>query len=439
MAYYSAGDLGLNFFWQSVGFLLLFFYTDVIGLPNFVAGVVYAVGGFIDAISDPAMGVLADRTRTKKGRYRPYLLYGAAPLGLAFIMLFAVPLVAPASFVIIAAVTSHILFRLCYTAVSIPYSALGARLTFHARERTSLAGVRMLFGAFGGVAVVSLASHLRANFSDETALIMTGLLAGFAGAGLIMLSYFCTKEWRIWDSDAAPTEKYALRRVAGLLAANTPFLVLIISVFMLTVANTIIVKTVIYRFEYILSAPSAGGLAMTLMTATPLVAIPLWVWTYLKLDKRPSFILGCITVIAGLALLYFTGGRFVAWALASYVIIAAGFSSFAVGFWSTLPDTIDYGHWKTGQRIESGLIGFASAIQKTAIALSGIIVGFALDSFGYVAGVTQTPDTLNALHKFSSLIPLVLMTLSAATFSQFPLSAEKHRQLIKTIEKSSEY
>lgn len=435
MAYYGVGDFGLNFYWQGSNFLLLFFYTDILGLPNTLAGIAYAVGGLIDAFSDPTMGLIADRTRTKMGRYRPYLLYGAIPLGTAFALLFAFPLMVPIAFIFPAALISHIIFRLSFTAVSIPYSTLGTRLTFDARERSSIAGIRMFFGAMGGVAVLSLATYLRNQHSDDVAIFATGAIAGLVGSGFIFLSFLRTEELRVWNENVLPTQQYSLKKAAALITTNTPFMILITAMFLLTTANMIIVKTVIYRFEYILNAPKVSGIAMIIMTATPLITIPVWTWAYIKFDKRPAFLLGCGIVIIGLIALSIFGAQSVMLSIGAYFIISAGFSSFAVGFWSILPDTIDYGHYKTKYRVESGLIGFASATQKIAIALSGIAVGVSLDLFGYVSGAMQTQNTIEALHRFTAFIPILLMILTALAFSKYPLSSDKHQQIIKIIGK----
>lgn len=432
MTAYGAGDFGLNFYWQGTGFFLLFFYTDIVGLPNTIAGAVYAIGGLVDAISDPAIGIVADRTQTQKGRYRPYLLYGAIPLGISFIMLFTVPLIIPASYLVAGAILTHILFRICYTTVSIPYSALGARLTFDAHERTRLAGMRMLFGALGGLCIVYLATQLRNNFNDADAIMATSLVAALAGTCLIYICYTYTVEKRFSQSpqQQRPTPQYSVKKISSLLMANKPFLILTAAIFLLTIANMIIIKTVLYRFDYILGATIAGGIAITAMTAVPLFAIPVWVLVYLKLDKQPAFLAGCVTVIAGLILLFIAGERSIAGSVISYGLIAAGFSSFAVGFWSILPDTIDYGHWKSGQRIESGLVGLASALQKIAIALAGLGVGIALDIFNYSAGELQSAFTLHSLHLFSTLAPLIMMIFCAALFLQYPLSSKEHSRIV---------
>jgi len=435
MLNYGVGDMGLNFYWQGAGYFLLYFYTDVVGLPNTTAGIVYAIGGFVDAISDPAMGVIADRTRTRWGRYRPYLLFGAIPLGISFMLLFTAPWALPAQWVIVGAIVTHIVFRLCYTAVSIPYGALGARLTFNATQRTRLAGVRMLFGAIGGVLIVLFATSFRNVMSDKFAFLWASAFAGIVGAGLIYLTFAGTIERRLSDASnqQGVSNSYAVNKIATLLLANKPFIILVASIFLLTIANMIIIKTILYRFEYILKAPAAGGIAIILMTAAPLLAIPCWVWAYMKFDKRPAFLAGCGFTLVSLVALYFSGQHNTFTAITAYVFIAIGFSAFAVGFWSILPDTIDYGHWKSGRRMESGLIGFASATQKIAIALAGLTVGLMLDMFGYQANHEQQQETLNALHNFSVLIPILLIFLSGIVFSLYSITSKNHAAIMDKI------
>jgi len=440
MAKYGAGDLGLNFYWQGVGFFLLYFYTDIVGLPNTTAGIVYAIGGFVDALSDPVMGVIADRTRSRWGRYRPYLIFGVGPLGLSFIFLFTLPSLAPVAWVAGVCIATHILFRLCYTVVSIPYGALGTRLTFDARERTSVAGVRMLSGALGGVVIVMLVSHLRSAMSDQNAFMWISIFAAIIGAALICVAFFGTVERRLSGVDSSlPTlRQYSFVDILKSTARNTPFLIITTALFLLTLANMVVVKTILYRFDHILASPNAGSLTIILMAATPLIAIPIWVKAYHWLDKRAGFLSGCAIVCLGLLSLYTTGNQSILFAMLSYITIAAGFSAFAVGVWSIIPDTIDFGHWKSGYRVESALVGFASAIQKAAIAIAGLCVGVALDAFGYHAGEMQDAATLKALHDFSAWVPIGFMFCAAAVFNFYPITALKHARIMSVISRTTE-
>lgn len=440
MAKYGAGDLGLNFYWQGVGFFLLYFYTDIIGLPNTTAGIVYAIGGFVDALSDPVMGVLADRTRSKWGRYRPYLLFGVGPLGLSFILLFSLPPLLPAAWLVFACIATHIMFRLCYTVVSIPYGALGTRLTFNARERTSVAGVRMLSGALGGVIIVFLVNHLRTAMSDQIAFTWISIFAAIIGAVLIIIAFAGTVERRLHSAeDQLPLSRnYSAKTIFKATVHNTPFLVIVGSLFLLTFANMVVVKTILYRFDHILGVPEAGGLTIILMAALPLLAIPVWVKAYHRLDKRAGFLAGCAVVCLSLLFLFLVGDQAVAPTIIAYGGIAVGFSAFAVGVWSIIPDTIDFGHWQSGSRVESALVGIASAVQKTAIALAGLCVGVALDVFGYHAGQVQSLATLNALHIFSAWVPIGLMLGAAIIFYFYPITSTKHAQIISAITRTQQ-
>src|SRR5882757_4628115 len=138
----GAGDFGFNLYWQTASLYLLFFYTDVLGLPAATAGTIYMAALIVDALLDPLMGLLADRTRTRFGRYRPYLLFGGIPLGLLFAAMFMGPAGGDTASVIFAAAT-HIAFRTFYAVISIPYSSLFARVTRDAQVRTNLNDFRM--------------------------------------------------------------------------------------------------------------------------------------------------------------------------------------------------------------------------------------------------------------------------------------------------------
>src|SRR5882757_4550805 len=151
----GAGDFGFNLYWQTASLYLLFFYTDVLGLPAATAGTIYMAALIVDALLDPLMGLLADRTRSRYGRYRPYLLFGGVPLGLIFMAMFMGPAGGGAGSVAYVAVT-HVAFRTVYAVISIPYASLFARVTRDARIRTDLTAFRMIFATLSAVAVAAL-------------------------------------------------------------------------------------------------------------------------------------------------------------------------------------------------------------------------------------------------------------------------------------------
>ena len=154
---FALGDLAFNFYWQSVTLYLLFYYTDVVGLPIAQAGLLYMLPSIWDGIVDFAVGLSADRLAAGRGGYRRFLVLGALPLGAAFVLLY-LPLPFTGSVLLGAMLGVHLLFRTLYAAVNVPYSALTARITTSSRDRASIAGLRMLFGTVAAV-VVALATQ----------------------------------------------------------------------------------------------------------------------------------------------------------------------------------------------------------------------------------------------------------------------------------------
>ncbi|MBV8063181.1 MAG: MFS transporter, partial [Nevskia sp.] len=152
---FAVGDFGFNLYWQGLGLFLIYFHTDVLGVPAAWAGLAYLVASVWDGLSDPLMGLLADRNRSRWGRYRPFLLFGSAPLALAFVLAFSAPRL-PLPLLVGYAVLSQMLVRTLYNALAIPYSALSAAMTQDSAVRTTLAGLRMQCAFAGGIAVAWL-------------------------------------------------------------------------------------------------------------------------------------------------------------------------------------------------------------------------------------------------------------------------------------------
>ncbi|HEX7850652.1 MAG TPA: MFS transporter, partial [Sphingomonas sp.] len=160
---FTVGDFAFNLYWQSISLYLLFFYTDAVGLSAGAAGLIYMIASIFDATIDPLMGAIADRTRTRWGRYRPYLLFGGPFVGIAFVLLYYKPALAGSS---LAAwmLATHVLFRIAYTLVSIPYTAMSARITPNSGERGSIAGARIIFATLAGLTVAITTQPLAAHF-----------------------------------------------------------------------------------------------------------------------------------------------------------------------------------------------------------------------------------------------------------------------------------
>jgi len=423
---YGVGDFALNMFWQGTGFYLLFFYTDVIGLPNTLAGIVFAIGGLWDAITDPAMGIIAERTNSRWGAYRPYLLLGSIPLAISFILIFIVPGGLQGIPLTVVVLTALIFFKTSYTIVSIPYSTLGARMTEDSDERTRIAGIRMYFGFLGGLSIIMLTSFFRDRFPDQQAFMLIAIICGAVSIGIFTLCFFGTRSAARRPANAPVASSFA--EIIKTLLQNRAFLLILGGIVLVTVATTVINSTVLYVFEYGFDDPESGGLALMIMAGAPLITIPLWSFIALRLGKRTTWTLGSSVALIGLIGLYFSASTVVTAALAAYACISLGISSYAVLFWSMLPDTIEYGEHETMVRNESTIIGVVSSGQKVALALSAYGLGVSLDAIGYMAGAEQSDITIDGLILMVTMVPAAAVCMSAFLIALYPISSALHRK-----------
>lgn len=423
---YGVGDFALNMFWQGTGFYLLFFYTDVIGLPNTLAGIVFAIGGLWDAITDPAMGIIAERTNSRWGAYRPYLLLGSIPLAASFILIFIVPGGLEGIPLTVTVLTALIFFKTSYTIVSIPYSTLGARMTEDSDERTRIAGTRMYFGFLGGLFIIMLSSFFRDRFPDQQAFMLIAIICGAISIGIFTLCFFGTHSAARRPANAPIASSFA--EIIKTLLQNRAFLLILGGIVLVTVATTVINSTVLYVFEYGFNDPDSGGLALMIMAGAPLITIPLWSFIALRLGKKTTWILGSTVALIGLIGLYFSASTVITAALAAYACISLGISSYAVLFWSMLPDTIEYGEHETMVRNESSIIGVVSSGQKVALALSAYGLGVSLDAIGYTAGAEQSNVTIDGLILMVTMVPAAAVCMSAFLIALYPISSALHRK-----------
>lgn len=429
---YASGDYALNLFWQGTSYFLLFYYTNIIGLPNTVAGTIIMIGGIWDAISDPAMGYVAERTRSRWGAYRPYLLLGAVPLALSFALLFWVPAGLEGDGLYAFVLITLLIFRSCYTIVSIPYSTLGARMTSDTHERTRLMGVRMMAGFLGGMTVTGLAALFRGPLGDEAAFRILGVSCAIIS---VFALYYCFKatESAARRPNNAPRASGILE-VVTTLARNKAFLLILLAISCVAIGNVFINATVLYYFEDVIGDRDAGNLALFIMTGTPLITIPIWSFVALKLDKKPSWILGGVVIILGSAGLYFDRSGSLVSAFLIYIFLNFGLSAYAVLFWSMLPDTIEYGEHVTGVRNESTIIGVVSSGQKTSLAISFYVLTLLLDAIGYQPGGAQNAATLEGLRLVIAGVSGSALALSAILIAFYPINALRHREILAELD-----
>ena len=429
---YGVGDYAICLYWSGVSLYLLYFYTDVVGITPQMAGLIYAIGIAWDAITDPFMGYMAERTRTKMGSYRPYIYYGSIPLALSFVVLLWVP---PFEGMLLLSIliVVNLIHRTCFTIVSVPYSSLTARITDDSDERTKLTTARMLAASFGTFSISALAFPIVLYFGGgEEALgfVYLGLIAGLVAVIILSITVYFVEE-RSFEFTKAELPNFS--KVFKSVSNNYPFWIVFSAILILISTYLMFNNNLIYFSKYALGFHEYQGLILGVLSGTNLLAIPIWAFLAIKVGKKNTWMISMAFLFVGFLIFYFYPISELNELL--YILGCIGFANGATGvlFWSMLPDTIEYGEWKTGIRTESSLYGFMTFAQKGAIAIAIAILGTVLTKIGFEPNEEQTAQTLSDLKSLMSIIPLIGVFISFVLVYFYPIDKKFHQKLIDEI------
>jgi len=426
---FAVGDYACNLYWQSVSIFLLFFYTDVVGLPAATAGMIYMIASVFDGAIDPLMGVLADGTRTRWGRYRPYLLFGAVPLGASFVLLYYQPPLQGAGLIAFVLV-AHLSFRVTYTAVSIPYTSLTARITRSSDERSTLAAFRIMFATVAGLTVAMLTRPLASMSVGPLGGFAVAALAFAAIATIILPAVFVAV--REPPLEAEPPRLHLCQHWQAV-RGNGAFWVLMIGITMAVVCSTALGKSVLYYFKYYLHDEAGAQIALSVNAAAGLLIIPAWVVASRRVGKRGAWFIATAWGLAGLVFFAVTDIRSSALMTGFLVYMQVAVLGIAMTFWSMLPDTVEYGEWRSGLRTESVIFGLGQFFLKVALGLGAGLFGWALGHVGYVPNQPQTPETLAGLKTIMIVLPAFGVAASGLVMWFYPMRRDDHADIVRDI------
>ena len=430
---YGIGDIAICLYWSGVGLYLLYFYTDVVGISPSLAGLIYGIGMFWDAITDPFMGYMAERTRTKWGVYRPYLLFGNIPLALSFILLFWVPpLEGGALFFFL--LFANLLHRTCFTLVSVPFSSLTPRITSDSEERTNLTGFRML-GAQTGTNLMALLAFpiiFWVGGEDESlGFVVLATIAGLTALGIHAITFLTVKE---------PSNDQGIERVGGSLSEaakaigkNGPFWLVFSATLIVGITTIFFGNNLIYYTKYALNLHEHQGTILFTSGIVAFLSIPIWWLISNNIGKKLTWLISSSITLIALLVFYLYEIDTLSELL--FLVAFIGFGSGAGGilFWSMLPDTIEYGEVHTGVRSESSLYGFMTFAQKGSIAFAIIILGLVLDFIGFQANEVQSDTTISNMKAIMTLIPSIGVALSLVIIYFYPIDAKMHKDLLRQL------
>ncbi len=431
---YGLGDTASNFFFQVFNIFLLYYYTDIFGLPAAAVGTMFIVTKVVDAISDPIMGLIADRTNTRWGKFRPYLLWAAIPYGFCGYAMFANPDLSDAGKLIYAYAT-YTLMMLAYTAINVPYSALMGVISPSSMERTKVASYRFICAFAAAWLIGTFVTPLKTILGggDEAlGFRLTIIIFAVLSVVLFWISFATTKE-RVTPTQTESHIKSDLKALLG----NGPWIALFIAAIFTLMNIAVRNGSLLYYFKYYVGDDGAQ--------------------IFLIFDKTAVFLsLGLLAMIGGIAFTKRLCEHFEKRSLMIVLTILNALSmaifyvippdqywlmvvvnclgSLAIGptpalVWSMYADCADYGEWKSGLRTTGLVFSTLQFAQKFGLAVGAGLAGYILSLFGFVANEIQTATSITGIRFMFSLLPALLALLGVIAIAYYRLTAAKVQQM----------
>jgi GPH family glycoside/pentoside/hexuronide:cation symporter len=403
---YSLGDTASHFVWDMVGFWILIFYTDTYGISAAAAGTIMLIARFWDMANDPIMGIIADRTNTRWGKFRPYILWMAVPYSVLAVMTFTTPDFGETGKVIYAAVT-YLLLMTVFTAINLPYSSLGAVMTADTSERAGLNSYRFVF-AFVGQLIVSGAALTLANFfgggNSSKGYQYTLILFGCISMVLFFITFKTTKE-RV---QPPKQQKSDLLADFKNLFKNRPWVILffvgIISFVMFAMQNL----AVAYYFKYYIGKEENVQLFNVIGTIALIITIPISKPLAKRFGNRNVFLAS--SLISGLffILLYIPNQEDITMIYVFNILAKMAYAPAVPLLWTMLGDTADYSEWKSGRRATGLVFSAATFAQKAGWGIGGALAGWLLAFYRFEPNVEQTATAITGIKMMISVFPGIL-------------------------------
>lgn len=452
---YGLGDMSSSMFWKLFGTYLMIFYTDVFGISAAVVGTMFAVTRVWDSFFDPVVGAVADRTSSRWGRFRPYLLFLAVPFGVIGILTFLTPPFGQTGKIVYAFIT-YALMMMVYSAINVPYASLLGVMSPDPADRNTLATYRMTFAYLGSFLALLLFMPLVNAFGggDSGGPMLGWLTAPQAGwlmavgviavvCVLLFLGCFALTKERVRPVRQGKT---SLKTDLRDLLHNRPWWILLGAGVASLVFNSIRDGATVYYFKYYVDETAVGsisflglpfvlsGLYLAVGQAANILGVILAAPVSNRIGKRRTF-MAAMAVASVLSVAFFWLGKdqlVAIFILQALISVCAG-SIFPL-LWSMYADCADYSELQTGNRATGLIFSSSSMSQKFGWAFGTAITGWMLAQFGFQANAVQSAETLQGIRMFLSLLPAAGAFLSLVFIYFYPLSEQKMRQITHELE-----
>ena len=446
---YGFGDMASSMFWKLFGAYLMIFYTDVFGLPAAVVGTMFLITRIWDSAFDPIVGVVADRTHSRWGKFRPYLLWLAVPFGIIGVLTFVTPDWSPTGKLVYAYVT-YSLMMMIYSAINVPYASLLGGMSPNPKERNTLSTYRMTFAYIGSFIALLLFMPLVNFFSGNSKDLgdqQTGwTMAVVVIAILCIILFFGCFAWTKERVKPIKEAQNPLKEDLKDLFKNKPWWILLGAGVAALVFNSIRDGATVYYFKYFVVEEDyatvsffgmsfvLSGLYLALGQAANIIGVIAAAPVSNRIGKRNTYMWAMIIATVLSVIFYWFDKEDLIWMFVFQALISICAGSIFPLLWSMYADCADYSELKTGNRATGLIFSSSSMSQKFGWAIGTAITGWLLGFFGFQANAVQSEEAISGIKMFLSFLPAVGTILSVVFISMYPLTEKKMKDITTELE-----
>jgi GPH family glycoside/pentoside/hexuronide:cation symporter len=429
---YGIADMGFNFYWTNIATFLLIYYTDVFGISAAAAASMMFSIKIINAFTDPMIGAVADRTTTRFGKFRPYLMWVPLPLACAAILTYTTPDLSQNG-KIFWAYGTYLLMMVSYTCINIPYNALSGVMSADPQERSTINGLRFIF-AFAGSTLVTAATPALVRWlghgDEKLGWQLTMLVWGVFASCLFLLTFFNTRE-RI-----APqaTQKSNVMQDVRDLTQNRPWVALFFLALIIMVTITLRTSSAAYYFKYVVGRPELmqGFVPAYMISAAVGASLTPLMTRFIDKKKLMMLLMGTTAVLS--SAFFFVSSDQVTLMFALQIAMGLVLGPKSPLAFSMYADTADYNEWRTGRRATAMTFAAATFSQKLGTAVAVAVIGALFTALGYVPNATQSSGSQAGIVWLMSFIPAAFAVLAVVVMFFYDLDKHKLKQIQSDLE-----
>lgn len=446
---YGFGDMASSMFWKLFGAYLMIFYTDVFGLPAAVVGTMFLITRIWDSAFDPIVGVVADRTHSRWGKFRPYLLWLAVPFGIIGVLTFVTPDWSPIGKLVYAYVT-YSLMMMIYSAINVPYASLLGVMSPNPKERNTLSTYRMTFAYIGSFIALLLFMPL-VNFFSGNSKDLGDQQTGWTMAVVVIdilciILFFGCFAWTKERVKPIKEAQNPLKEDLKDLFKNKPWWILLGAGVAALVFNSIRDGATVYYFKYFVVEEDyatvsffgmsfvLSGLYLALGQAANIIGVIAAAPVSNRIGKRNTYMWAMIIATVLSVIFYWFDKEDLIWMFVFQALISICAGSIFPLLWSMYADCADYSELKTGNRATGLIFSSSSMSQKFGWAIGTAITGWLLGFFGFQANAVQSEEAISGIKMFLSFLPAVGTILSVVFISMYPLTEKKMKDITTELE-----